>query len=332
MLDVPVECLFVQQHMPFRQTLLYVDRYMHRLALHEPFMPVAYMSDTITPLDQAIVIEGAKTFEERFMTIHPNAVQQYEEAATNPSWLQLFQHFLHEFDYESAIDMLEPLPNATHIRDLLYVQLHRLNFHFDEAHRLIQQMDLNDATLQKTSSILQQLIAPPSSEQALAEITELYRHIYVTLQKEDWSSFLIRFYRAREAVIHYLLIYAAYESKPKHNEPLFKQIEKLEDAYESGDANDHYGTYFYIKSANVVNALNVRNQSVIGHSRAPIDPKLLFINYYGTSAKSSQMPERFLADTRIMLRDLGSALDDNMLELNDFIFEQMAHYLQEEHS
>lgn len=327
---LPVECIFVQHTTDIEVAIVEVDRYMHWLAMHEPLQPMGMFMTQTDILSQAVLIEGVKTFSHRFHSLYHNTTQQYEESPYQAEWLQLFKSFVHEFDYQSAYDMLADIPvDTTRIAHLLKMQLARLNFDFEVAIQESAAVDMpNNLYFFQTQTLLKNLHSEDSQERALAQITELYRHIKVMLIKKDWASFLTRFYRAREAVMHYLMTYCAQQEISKRMSTIYDLVDELEDAYETGAAQKYYGAYFYTKSANVANTLNSRNKSFLGHNRAPINVSDILENYYGAKAKSSQMPERFLADSHIMLRELGSGLDTNMEKINTLIIDETTRTLE----
>ena len=143
----------------------------------------------------------------------------------------------------------------------------------------------------------------------------MYRQLEVYFEKEDYSSFLVRFYRAREAVLYYLLQHGQHVSYPikvGKNPSIYQVIDQLEEKYESEAITQYYGTYFYLKSKNVADTLQVRNNSFIGHGRKEINHRDLLTAHYGTASTTvKKAKHRFMMDSTLMLKDLEAELDDN---------------------
>jgi hypothetical protein len=96
----------------------------------------------------------------------------------------------------------------------------------------------------------------------------------------------------------------------------------LEEKYDNWEIDGYYGAYFYLKSANVAGALNVRNNSFIGHSRNKVDKEELWHSYFGTSKTTfNKAKRRFIMDTALMFRDLGVELDENIMSINRFLLQ-----------
>lgn len=255
--------------------------------------------------------------------------------------MQLFQHFIHDYNYGAALKLLDGLESnrqTRFIKLLLEVQQLRENFSFEKAHeKLIEAKRIfksSNLCLLQTEIILNHLVGLQGEQKKeLEQIQELYRHIKALLLKEDFPSFLTRFYRAREAVLNYIVKYGPEKDAEvglRKTSTIYQFIDEVEDLYEKEVINRYFGVYFYIKSSNVANALSVRNKSYIGHNRKPISKNSIFQEYYGTkNTKIPQATERFLGDTRIMLRDLGGALDDNLEEMNTYLIELIVNAARE---
>lgn len=313
-----------------------VARIMHGLCIQEPFDEVVLLSRLQhISLQQAVLIEGIKTFEDRFCLLLQDkqgqtVIQQFNESPYQQSWLKLLQQFLHEYDYVGALKLFEGIElndETRFIKLLLRVQHARINFDFNDALSKLQEaksFSSFNVRMKDTEHILKNLTGACGEQQMeLEQIQELYRHIKVLLLKDDLPSFLIRFYRAREAVLSYIVKYGAKENIDIHRySSIYKLIEQVEALFEDEKINRFFGVYFYIKSSNVANTLIVRNKSFIGHNRKPISRNAIFEEYYGAKKfKNSQAMDRFLGDTRIMLRDLGGTMDDNLELMNTYIIE-----------
>lgn len=322
----------------FDDELIEVDRAMHRICIQEPFGEIVLFSQLEQPeLQQAVLIEGVKTFSNQFCLIMQDETtgelvyQQFYDSPYKKSWLQLFQHLIHDYNYAGALKLIEGLERnqkTEFIKLLLEVQHLRENFNFEEAYEKFQEARRvhrsSNLKLLQTEIILQHLNGERGEQKKdLEQIQELYRHIKALLLKEDYPSFLTRFYRAREAVLNYIVKYGADEEiNISKSATIYQFIDEVEDLYEKGKINRYFGVYFYIKSSNVANALQVRNKSFIGHNRKPISKNAIFQEYYGTkNIKIPQATERFFGDTRIMLRDLGGSLDDNLEIMNTYLIE-----------
>lgn len=332
----------------FDEDLIEVGKIMHLLCIQEPFDEVVLFSQSsLSTLQQAVLIEGTKTFADQFCLILQDAktnelvFQQFHDSPYKKSWLQLFQHFIHDYNYGAALKLLDGLESnrqTRFIKLLLEVQQLRENFSFEKAHeKLIEAKRIfksSNLCLLQTEIILNHLVGLQGEQKKeLEQIQELYRHIKALLLKEDFPSFLTRFYRAREAVLNYIVKYGPEKDAEvglRKTSTIYQFIDEVEDLYEKEVINRYFGVYFYIKSSNVANALSVRNKSYIGHNRKPISKNSIFQEYYGTkNTKIPQATERFLGDTRIMLRDLGGALDDNLEEMNTYLIELIVNAARE---
>lgn len=336
-LQKKTEVFFIteSQNSPLDKLISQVDKLMHLLCIYEPFHKIVLVSGlNENLLQQAVLIEGIKTFDDQFCLYikdehtEQSIVQQFEESPYRKSWLKLIRHFIHDFDYIGALELLNGLienDTVQHIKLLLEVQNARLNFSFQEAQEKIQQakrLKENHLHLMQTELILRNLVGENGKQQQeLEQIHELYRHMKIMLLKEDFPSFLTRFYRTREALLYYIVNYGCSEKIDlPRTSSIYQLIEKVEDLYEEGKIIRFYGAYFYLKSSNVADTLAVRNKSFIGHHRKPIHKSTIFEEYYGAKPfKNSQATDRFLGDTRIMLRDLGVTMDSNLENMNEYI-------------
>lgn len=324
----------------FDDILIEVNQVIHRICNEEPFDEMVLVScGGQSLLQQAVLIGGIKTFADRFcLMLQDQATgevlrQQFYDSPYKKSWLQLYQHLIHDYNYAGALKLVEGLEKnkkTQFIKILLEVQHLRENFNFEEAYEKFREAKkihpASNLRMLGTEIILQHLNGEMGEQKKeLEQILELYRHIKALLLKENYPSFLTRFYRAREAVLKYIVKYGSDEEiQLPRVSSIYQFIDQIEELYEEGKINRFFGVYFYIKSSNVANALNVRNKSFIGHNRKPISKNAILYEYYGSrNIKIPQAAERFLGDTRIMLRDLGGALDDNLEEMNKYLIELM---------
>src|SRR5690606_29788300 len=110
----------------------------------EPFEDVVLFSQSpLSTLQQAVLIEGTKTFADQFCLILQDpkteelVYQRLHDSPYKKSWLQLFQHFIHDYNYAGALKLLEGLENNRNtlfIKLLLEVQQLRSNFSFEKAY------------------------------------------------------------------------------------------------------------------------------------------------------------------------------------------------------
>jgi hypothetical protein len=283
-------------------------------------------------LSQAFSIEAIRHFGERYEAIHWEGNQpasiQYEIQVDHQSWTSLFKTFIQDYDYPAARDLLKDL-NADSfqvqaIEGLLQSQIKRMNFAFEEAYEYLNKV-FNllppHESLQETASILKKLIRNHQQEKELERIVELFRQINIYIETDDIPSFLVRFYRAREAVLFYLMDHARTSDQVQiergKKSAIFQVFVELEELYDARAVDGHYGAYFFLKSQNTYNILQYRNRSFIGHARNKIDSKDLWLSFAGTNATTTaKVKKRFQMDSELLLRDLGVIEDDNFHSIN----------------
>jgi hypothetical protein len=243
--------------------------------------------------------------------------------------LSLFTQFVTNYSYEAASSILKdgrgPLWDA--LRQLCRMQQNRLAFDFAEAMRAWEQANEQlpadlaaDPSFQHARVILQQLLNGEASREQveLAQLVELFRHLELYLQIEDTASFLIRFYRAREAVLTFVAHH--YGIERVRTGSIHEYFVQLEEAMERDDSLSYLGAYFFWKSKNVSDTMNLRNRSFIGHGRMGFSESRVWEEYSGYAMQTVALSKRrFIRDASLMLRDLGAKLDSNFEMLNGFI-------------
>lgn len=313
-----------------------IERLVHKLCVRYPFSYFAQIPTFGDPIVyQILFLEGVRQFTERYATIYFDGENVHVErtvlAIHSETWMKQFRDFIIDHDYEAALEMtkdIEETEETTALKSLLYMMIDRLNFAFEDslAHLKIAMMHLSDEeVLLETKKNLELLLDKNIKKRDLARIVELYRHIDMYLDMDDVVSLLIRFYRVREAILFYLLQHAQtipHTVEFAKKSTIYEVFDELEEKYSNWEIDGYYGAYFYLKSANVAGALNVRNRSFIGHSRNKVDVKTLWNSYFGTSRTTyTKAKRRFIMDTMIMLRDLGVMPDENIMDINRLLLQ-----------
>lgn len=327
-----IDVMMVKEQEHFDGMLIGVDQMMHQLCIHFPFENhLLAINNEDSLCQQAVLIEGVKTFEDHFGTFYLKEsayLKQYEHSHFSSEWFNMFQQLIHHYDFVGAKELLkefQPSDEIMVVDSLLSIQEYRFNFDFQEAKNrweLISGKVPKDLRLFQLGLILDRAVGADEHHQDLERIQELYRQVKACLMKGDSASFLTRFYRAREAVIRFVLKYGLRKESKTVFSTIYQLIDFLEDQYEDREIQKYYGAYFYTKSSNVGDTLAIRNHSFIGHKRLPIQTKKMYEEYYGTYVdRTSQMTDRFLGDSRIMLYELGGMLDDNIDDVNAFLIE-----------
>ncbi|MFY4685937.1 hypothetical protein [Bacillus anthracis] len=288
---------------------------------------------------QALFLEGMRHFENRYAALYWDGKRshitftEYETSTT--SWSQQFRAFVNEYDYQAALKLLEEKNDsevAKGLSCLLQSMLDRLNFafsesiaHIKESTTYLGESDITTAML-KT---LKPLVSKERQERDLARIVELYRQLDAYLEVNDLASFLIRFYRAREAVLYYVLHYNEKEDVPRgRHGTIYEVVDQLESKFDEGQIEQFYGAYFYLRSSNVGRALHIRNQSFIGHGRDGVSGFQLWSNYYGTSRTTMEKAKRrFMLDTNLLFKDLGADMQYRYSSINKYILQLSASIL-----
>ncbi|MED5073743.1 hypothetical protein P9857_07045 [Anoxybacillus geothermalis] len=313
-----------------------VERLVHKLCMRYPFEYFAQLVNFGDPtVYQSLFVEAIRQFEERYASIYWDEDEVHVEYTVmevqSETWVKQFRDFIIDHDYQAAFEMLQELDETEEVkalRCLLQMMMDRLNFAFEDALvHLEEAMKLlgNESVLVETKEKLSALLSKETKTRDLARIVELYRHIDMYLDMDDLVSFLVRFYRAREAVLFYLLQHAQtipHEVTLQKKSTIYEVFDELEEKYDNWEIDGYYGAYFYLKSTNVAGALNVRNNSFIGHSRNKVDKEELWHSYFGTSRTTfNKAKRRFIMDTALMFRDLGVELDENIMSINRFLLQ-----------
>ncbi|MGX6443609.1 hypothetical protein ACWM35_10385 [Neobacillus sp. K501] len=315
---------------------------LHLLPLRKKYPTESFgqiVGQTNGVISQALLIEGLRQFPNRYISLYWDGKQLisiYNDSEISPkTWLSLFKEFIQDYDYQGALELLTDIKSDTSeyqvLEAILHTQLQRMNFAFDEAAQSLEKaMNLvkSHQVLMETDEILKRLLSGESyqKELELERIAELFRQIDVYIQTDDIPSFLVRFYRAREAVLYFLLKYGRTDEEAsiaiEKKSSIYQVIEKLEELYDSWEIDDYYGAYFFLKSKNVASILEVRNKSFIGHSRNSINPKDLWYEFAGTTKTTVvKAKRRFQMDVDLLLRDLGIQVDDNYYSMNQLLLQ-----------
>lgn len=320
-----------------------VEAIIHKLSLKYPLEMFAHIANYGHPaLSQAIFLEGIRQFENRYCSVYWEEGELYIMPTTirqrTDSWGKQFREFILDHDYQAALEIIsdiEQTETVKGIKALLHMMVDRFNFSFREALNHLEEAkeylgaDGEDLPiiLKDTRKCLEPLLSPEERVQDLARIQELFRQIDVFMEIDDTSSFLVRFYRVREAILFYLLNHLRTNAdepseRIERKGSIYNIFDQLEEKYMNWEIDGHYGAYFYIKSVNVAHALEVRNKSFLGHSRNKVDRDRLWKSYFGTKHTSvEKAKQRFMMDTAIMLRDLGVLEDENIPKLNRYLLE-----------
>ncbi len=320
----------------FTQLMEQLEKIYYRLSYLHPYERFAVVHGFGEPtLYQAMFLSGVEVLHDRMSCMYLESdraiVMETKTEPSFPSIIKQFRSFLLDYDFVGALQLLKNMketPAVLGMKKILEMLEARVNFdledalvHFSEAEKLLP----STPVLQETKRILVKLNSTNEKEKDLALIEELYRHMEFFVEIDDVSAFLVRFYRAREAVLFFLLKYAQdsdVDLQSMKKSTIYKVVDELEQRYEQQKIDGYYGAYFYLKSLNVANALQVRNKSFIGHSRDPIENAELWYSYYGTdNITISRAKRRFLLETDLLFRDLQAEQDDNFEKLIDYLIE-----------
>lgn len=247
-----------------------------------------------------------------------------------PLWLHNFRSFVFDYDYIAALEVINDLPESqtkVKMQQFLKMMINRFNFAFEAANDRLDELIEHFGTigiLQQTQCLIQPLIGKDKKARDLSRIQELTRHMETMMERNDIFSFLVRFYRLREALLFYLFNYVEesgfYHFDPTIRKPIYDRYEELEELYGLHDIRKYFGSYFFIKSNNVNQAILYRNRSFIGHSRQPIDRESFWKAYAGNEKVNIKKAKlKFQNDLSVLLKDLGLKKDHNIEDLNEWI-------------
>lgn len=319
-----------------------IEPYIHKLFIRFPFESFAqFVGFGETLPFQAIFLEGLSQFGDRYVSLYSDEYGNFLISTTQLSltsnienWGKQFRDFIFDHDYQAAFNLIKDIDQTTEIKGvslLLQMMIDRFNFAFDDA---IEHLDEAIRTLGENEVLKQtkEKLIPLQSQnnqiRDLNRVIELYRQLDIYFDIDDTLSFLIRFYRAREAVLYYLLQHAQtipFAVRQGKNGSIYQVIDELEQRYDRREIDGYYGAYFYLKSKNVAQALDIRNQSFIGHGRKGIYPNQLWHSYFGTTKTTLQKAKRrYFMDTALMFRDLDAELDENIIDLNRYILQTVS--------
>ena len=334
--DILVELIPVREPYIVEEISANIEMLIHRLSVQFPFETFGQIVGFGHPVvSQALFLESVNHFGERYHSIYfddkeiisvPTFMSDHKQSVTNH-----LKNFILEYDYIGASDLAKDLKDKMDIQSiemLIQMMRHRMNFSFEEALTLLKEVENNIGdrdVLSQTKVHLMNLISNRKQKRDLARIDELFRQINSYLEIDDLPSFLVRFYRVREAVLFYLLEHAQTEPSPvKHvkRTSIYQVFEELEEKYDCWEIDGYYGTYFWLKSSNVAKVLEERNKSFIGHTRNGIDKNQLWHSYYGsTHTTIEKSKRRFKMDTSLMLRELGIKEENTFERINKLIIE-----------
>jgi hypothetical protein len=233
-----VEAIFISldaHSLHFEELQDEVERHVHKLCVRYPFEYFAQLVNFgNSTVYQALFLEGIRQFEARYASIYWDENEVHVEYTMmqphTETWSKQFRDFIIDHDYQAAFEMLKELDETDDVKALgflLQMMMDRLNFAFEDALiHLEEAMKLlgNESVLVETKEKLSVLLSKETKTRDLARIVELYRHIDMYLDMDDFVSFLVRFYRAREAILFYLLQHA--QTIP-HEVKLQKKINDL---------------------------------------------------------------------------------------------------------
>ncbi|WP_409291265.1 hypothetical protein [Peribacillus sp. SCS-37] len=317
----------------FTRILTEAGLLIHKLSFYYPYETIIQLSGTgDAECFQAIFLESTKQLGSRhgflFYSEGKAEISLSRQAVSDRSLKLQVKGSLREFDFQGALELVKGQPAPEPLRLMLKMMVSRMNFCFSEAHQHAVECERllkDEPAIKETRLLLEKLLSKEGREQDLALIEELYRQMEVCIEIDDMAAFLTRFYRAREAILTFLLKHGSgyQEEEPmKNNSSIYQLIEELEKRYEEGEIEEYMGAYFYLKSLNVAHTLRVRNQSFIGHGREEINSEELWHSYFGNKRASvSRVKKRFLLESNLMLRDLGAELDDNYTELMEIMLQ-----------
>ncbi|PLT28596.1 hypothetical protein [Peribacillus deserti] len=305
----------------------------HKISFFYPYETIIQLTGTgDNDCFQAVFIESVRQLGSRHGFLFDKEGQSQisisRSVVSNRSWKLQIRSFLMEYDFAGAIELVKDKVEAPKSMEFILKMMDsRMNFCFKEAHQYLQECEkllgADEPVLKETKKILHKLLSKEGREKDLALIEELYRQMEICIELDDLPAFLTRFYRAREAILLFLLVHGAKDKDSAaqvKKSSIYQLIEELEKKYENGDVENYIGAYFYLKSLNVAHTLQVRNQSFIGHGREEIKSAELWHSYFGTKRTTvSRAKRRFLLESNMMLGDLGAAIDDNYSDLIDYL-------------
>ncbi|MFC0215982.1 hypothetical protein ACFFK0_26640 [Paenibacillus chartarius] len=313
---------------------------MHRLSVRHPFASFGQIAGKGASLfAHAFLLEGFRQWEDRYVSLywqHDNVYEcPVELHVYSHNWYQVFRQFLMDYDYRAAYEWVREQLSLTGHASIWEPVLHvvgmlgdRLNFHdghtwehWQQARKMLFPTEL----VQSTDRIVTDL-RRVEGEQAgdLARIQELFRQMDLYLELDDIPSFMIRFYRSREALLQYIYRYGR-DGAPRdipERLTLNELAELVEEEYASGGISRFAAAYFYSRSKNVADTLLLRNRSLLGHGRKGFKDREIWTEYTGYAGGAIYRSKlRFERDAALMLKDLGAQWDSHYEEWNHFLLE-----------
>jgi flagellar biosynthesis protein FliP len=333
-LHVQIHIIPGTKESPLEEMMIDFEPNIHELSISHPFANFGHVvafGDAIP--EEAFFLEGIRQWEDRYVSIYTSdsdiSIVRTTIKGKTEQWTKQFRQFILDHDYYAALLMVEDLPQSDlskGLKNVLHMMVDRFNYAFDDAILHLQDAKkyLGEHRLFKeTETIFERLRSTNEQEKDLALIVELYRQLDVYFDLDELPAFLIRFYRAREAVMHYLYNYAQTNQdkyRVASKSSFHKVIDEMEEKYDLWELDGYYGAYFYIKSQNVADTLKLRNNSFIGHGRTGINELKLWKEYSGYIGTTKEKAKRrFVVDTSLLLRDLGVHQDENITKLNRYL-------------
>jgi len=320
--------------------------FVHRMSIQHPFDTFGQIVTGLEPpmLSRALFLEGIKHWEERYASVYASPERLISVPTANTlsggDWLSVLRHFILDGDYQAAAlwvkDRLQSDPS--HVNAVKWNAAHsifcmlndRLNFAFPQAaadwHKARSLLPPG-SLIDETDDVLRKLQGTAGEQETdLERIVELYRQLDLWLETDDVPSFFIRFYRAREAVLQYICRYGGdYPIIGKPFSPLHDRLELMEEAYATGILKRFVGAFFYCKSKNVTDTLQLRNHSIVGHGRKGFSNRRIWTEYTGYAGHPIHKSKvKFERDTRLLLQDLGGHYDDHYGKWNSWILRWLA--------
>ncbi len=161
-------------------------------------------------------------------------------------------------------------------------------------------------------------------------LEELIHQMTMNLRGDDLGAFLTRFYRFREVLMHYILQKLNFQDKDEtwsmgRAPQVLMQIGNL---LMDSEQKTYLGAYFYLKSQQVVQTIDLRNHSILGHGRIGFSHKGLWSRYEGyaqAGGTDQDHIKHFSFDLQLVMADLGHTMGHNPYDfLKDTIVSLLA--------
>jgi|GEM_PF-2532218 len=315
--------------------------YIHKISVIHPLDRLGQVVGTGDPaVAHAFFIEAIKQWEDRYVSLYPDdfAYTAVDTPAlfVEKSWHSVFRQLVLNYDYRDALQALNERirlqgeeEELTLVKHALKMLVDRLNFAFRQASVHLKPLEaIPHPLIAQTKEILNRLLlAEGNRDGDLERIAELYRHLDLYLEMDQLHSFFIRFYRAREAVLQFIYRYGgdAVREAPTSLHVIHQLIEQIEEDYAKEELYRYVAAYFYAKSKNVTDTLQLRNVSIVGHGRRGFRDKSVWEKYTGYGGHPMYKSKlKFERDSALVLRDLGTDSDEHFSEWNQWILTQVS--------